>query len=135
MSVSDADREISNSGSTDNARYLVNSVSGMIRYPRVRISRSASETDDRFYLCATVFSQENLNSCGGMLHTPGTIRPPKMVGYSMYDMNVDCLWIVVAAENEVIRLKMDYYYIEDSDDCRNDALWVGKIHVFFLHSN
>ena len=46
-----------------------------------------------------------------------------------YDMNVDCLWIIVAAENEVVRHKMDYYVLEDSIGCRKDALWVCHIHT------
>ena len=48
-SVSEADREIPTLGSTDNAGNSGNLVSV---YPRVGISRSASETDDRFYLSA-----------------------------------------------------------------------------------
>ena len=72
------------------------------------------------------FSSENLNSCGGMLYTPtGTIRPPHIIGYSLYDMNVDCLWIIIAAQNEVIRFKIDYYHIENSSHCQSDALLVG----------
>lgn len=71
-----------------------------------------------------------------MLHTPGTIHPPNMVGYSTYDANVDCLWTIVATENEVIRHRIDYYDIEDSEDCRKDALWVSKNYfiLFFLSS-
>ena len=48
-SVSDADREIQTLGSTDNAGNSVNFVSGIIVYPRVLISLSASETNDRVY--------------------------------------------------------------------------------------
>ena len=46
--VSDTDREIPTLRSTDNSRNSVNKVSGIIRLPSVGISRSASETDDRF---------------------------------------------------------------------------------------
>ena len=51
-SVSDADREISTLGSTKNAGNSVNLVSCIIRLPSgyPGISRSASDTDDRFYL-------------------------------------------------------------------------------------
>ena len=48
-SVSNADQEIPTLGSTDNAENSVNLVSGIILYSRVGISRSASETNDRFY--------------------------------------------------------------------------------------
>ena len=44
-SVSDADREIPTLGSMSNAGNSVNLVSGIICYPRVGISKSASETD------------------------------------------------------------------------------------------
>ena len=57
-SVSDADREIPTRGSTDNAgnpvpetRYT--SFPALSVDPRVGISRSASETDVRFYLSIT----------------------------------------------------------------------------------
>ena len=43
LTVFDADREVQNLESTDNARHLFLALSV---YPRVRISRSASETDD-----------------------------------------------------------------------------------------
>ena len=46
--VSDAVREIPALGSTYNAGNWVNLVSGFSVYPRLLISRSASETDDRF---------------------------------------------------------------------------------------
>ena len=50
-SVSDADREISTLGSTDNAGNSVKLVSGIIRLSSGwDFSRSASKTDDRFYL-------------------------------------------------------------------------------------
>ena len=48
--VSNADQEIPTLGSTDNARDLVNLVSSTIRYPRIGVSQSASETNVRFYL-------------------------------------------------------------------------------------
>ena len=44
-SVSDADREIPNLGSTDNAGNSVNLVSGIFRLPSVGISLSASVID------------------------------------------------------------------------------------------
>ena len=47
-SVSNADREIPTLGSTDNAGNSVNLVYDIIPYPRIGISRSASETNDRF---------------------------------------------------------------------------------------
>ena len=47
--MSDADREIPSLGSTDNAGNSV--VPPLSVYPRVVISRSASESDVRFYLC------------------------------------------------------------------------------------
>ena len=56
-SVSDADREIPSYGSTDNAGNNVNLVSGIIRLPRVGISRSALETVDRFYLSSSLHDQ------------------------------------------------------------------------------
>ena len=49
-SVSNADREIPTLGSTDNAGNSDSLFSGITVYPRVGLSRSASETDDRFYL-------------------------------------------------------------------------------------
>ena len=52
--VSDADQEIPTLGSTDNAGNEVNLVSGIILLPSVGISRSASETDVRFYLSHTI---------------------------------------------------------------------------------
>ena len=85
-------------------------------------------------LVATFSSSENLNLCGGVLYTPtGTIRPPHIVGYSLYDMNVDCLWTIVATQNEVIRFKIDNYHIEDSSDCRNDALLVRKLMPLYVY--
>ena len=55
-SVSDADREISILGSTDSAGNSVNVVSGITRLPRVGISQSASEIDDRFYFTPSTHS-------------------------------------------------------------------------------
>ena len=52
--VSDADQEIPTFGSTDNAGNSVNLVSGIILLLSVGISRSASETDVRFYLSHTI---------------------------------------------------------------------------------
>ena len=49
-STSDSDREIPTFGSTDNAGNSVNLVFDIIRSPRVGISLSPSETNDRFYL-------------------------------------------------------------------------------------
>ena len=63
--VSDADREIPTLGSTNNAGNLVNLDSGIILFPRVQISRSASETDDRFFFSLTLLthvSEEHLLS-------------------------------------------------------------------------
>ena len=49
-SVSDVDREIPTLGSTNYTGNSVNFVSALSVYPRIGISRSASETDDRFCL-------------------------------------------------------------------------------------
>ena len=48
--VSNADLEIPTLGITDIARNTVNLISDIIRVPSGGISRSASETNDRFYL-------------------------------------------------------------------------------------
>ena len=59
-SVSDADQEIPALGSTDNAGNSVNLVSGIIRYPRVRISLSASETEEKFYLSGSLLISDRI---------------------------------------------------------------------------
>ena len=62
-SVSDADREITTLGSTDNAENSVN-LPTLSVYLRVGISLFASETDDRFYFISThVKLNKNLYAC------------------------------------------------------------------------
>ena len=64
-----------------------------------------------------------------MLNSPtGTIGSPDSDMNGFYDRSIDCLWIVVAADNEVIRYTTDGYDIEDSNECHKDALWVGGTH-------
>ena len=75
-----------------------------------------------------LFFSENIQPCGGELHgSDGVIVPPDSNDDGLYDLNVDCLWTIVVSENGIIRHKIDEYSIEDSNECRKDALRVSEI--------
>ena len=95
-SVPDADREIPTIGSMNNAGNSVVSFPALSVYPLVRISLSASKTDDRFYL---------YYSLGTDAHQKKTITNKKfslsgnhgnlLEGHVMYKLNCHCLQFCV----------------------------------------
>ena len=54
----------------------------------------------------------------------GVIVSPDYDQDGLYDFNVDCLWIVEAPENHVIRFHIHYVKIEPTPRCGKDVLMV-----------
>ena len=54
----------------------------------------------------------------------GFITSPDYDNDGLYDKNVDCLWTIQVEEGHFIRYMFQYIYIEDSDGCTKDTLWV-----------
>ena len=66
-----------------------------------------------------------------MTSESGTITPPDRDRDSLYDFNIDCLWIITAEEGFVIRYNVSILHIEWSADCHKDALEVSdKLFLF-----
>ena len=75
-----------------------------------------------------LFFSDNIKTCGSVLSSSsGAIVSPDRNNDGLYDMEVDCLWIIVAPENQVIRHKIDQFLIEDASGCRKDVLRVSNI--------
>lgn len=74
--MSNADREIPALESLDNAGIWVNLVSRINRYHRIWISRSLSETDDKFYLHVSV--SEAFPRCRNVHFHVGRLDSPSL---------------------------------------------------------
>ena len=57
----------------------------------------------------TEYQQE----CIHELHSPTcSITPPDMNNDGLYDLNIDCLWVVVAPDDNVVRYTIHFYETE-----------------------
>ena len=64
--------------------------------------------------------------CGGIVNqTEGLIVSPDEAGDVMYYKKADCLWIISAAENRILELKIMQMEIEESRKCRSKYLLVS----------
>ena len=71
---------------------------------------------------------ESVEVCEEVLNgSSGVIVSPDNNGDGFYDDNVYCQWLIVAADNHVIRYAFVYFDVESSDDCEKDRVVVGYI--------
>ncbi|XP_060561255.1 cubilin-like, partial [Ruditapes philippinarum] len=63
------------------------------------------------------------HGCGGILNsTTGSLRSKDSDGYGRYDNNQDCRWIIVAGDNNVIRLTFTRFQLEYHSGCLFDYI-------------
>ena len=62
--------------------------------------------------------------CGGFFAWPGTITPPLING--TYPKDVRCTWVIVAPQDNVIRVTFDKFALEYSTNCSSDRVEIRE---------
>ena len=74
----------------------------------------------------TVFSGTSDDHVINLKTSQGSILSPDADSDGLYDSSIDIMWIIETAEGEIIRYKLLFAMITNSDQCQSDGL---KVHV------